>query len=58
MACIAGLRLNTGSPNDIGFVYPMGEGPGDAHSTDDPRDNITQEEGRGITIVNVYRTAK
>jgi len=31
----------------------MGEGVGDAHSTADTEDNITTEEGRGITIGNV-----
>jgi RNA-directed DNA polymerase len=31
----------------------MGEGVGDAHSTEDNQDNITWKEGRGITIGNV-----
>lgn len=43
-----GLRMNVGGPTDSASL-PEFEGVGDAHSSDDTKDNITLVERRGIT---------
>ena len=63
MACTGKASHELGSPSLMELVTPdrdisskakfsvVGEGVGDAHSSDDRRDNITLWERRGITIV-------
>lgn len=46
--------MNKGSPNGISGPL-IAEGGGDACSTEDTRDNITLEEGRGITENSSFR---
>jgi hypothetical protein len=46
--------MNMGSPN-ITTRPIVDEGGGYARSTDDTQDNITWEEGRGITVRTGFR---